>query len=166
MKMHMNMSSSTILYRRLIDWNTRMVQCGTVITWSNLVFFKCSRASYVCLLWVQALINVLSRSLQCFLYCRVLLYRVITTPLCMCIISTVITRISRVHWDSINFVFVNIPSTHSNTHAYQLFHDDVIKWKHFPRYWPFVREFTGPRWIPRTKASEAELWCVLWSASE
>ena len=27
-------------------------------------------------------------------------------------------------------------------------------------------EFTGPRWIPRTKASDAELWCVLWSASE
>ena len=27
-----------------------------------------------------------------------------------------------------------------------LYHDDVIKWKHFPRYWPFVRggEFTGP----------------------
>ena len=21
-----------------------------------------------------------------------------------------------------------------------LYHDDVIKWKHFPRYWPFVRE--------------------------
>ena len=20
-----------------------------------------------------------------------------------------------------------------------IFHDDVIKWKHFPRYWPFVR---------------------------
>ena len=44
--------------------------------------------------------------------------------------------------------------------------DDVIKWNHFPRYWPFVREFTGPRWIPRTKASDAELWCFLWSASE
>ena len=27
-------------------------------------------------------------------------------------------------------------------------------------------EFTGPRWIPRTKASDAELWCFLWSASE
>ena len=25
---------------------------------------------------------------------------------------------------------------------------------------------TGPRWIPRTKASDAELWCFLWSASE
>ena len=21
----------------------------------------------------------------------------------------------------------------------QIFHDDVIKWQHFPRYWPFVR---------------------------
>ena len=27
-------------------------------------------------------------------------------------------------------------------------------------------EFTGPRWIPRTKASDAELWCFLWSSSE
>ena len=27
-------------------------------------------------------------------------------------------------------------------------------------------EFTGPRWIPRPKASDAELWCFLWSASE
>ena len=43
-------------------------------------------------------------------------------------------------------------------------HDDVIKWKQYPRYWPFVREFTGHRWIPRTKPSDAELWCFLWSA--
>ena len=27
-------------------------------------------------------------------------------------------------------------------------------------------EFTGPRWIPSTKASDAELWCFLWSAPE
>ena len=27
-------------------------------------------------------------------------------------------------------------------------------------------EFPGPRWIPRTKASDAELWHFLWSASE
>ena len=25
-------------------------------------------------------------------------------------------------------------------------------------------EFTGPRWIPHTMASDAELWCLLWSA--
>ena len=30
------------------------------------------------------------------------------------------------------------------------YHDDVMKWKHFPRNWPF----------------DAELWCFLWSASE
>ena len=27
-------------------------------------------------------------------------------------------------------------------------HDDVIKWKHFPRYWPFERESPGHRWFP------------------
>ena len=27
-------------------------------------------------------------------------------------------------------------------------------------------EFTGPRWIPHTKASDAALWCLLWSAPE
>ena len=27
-------------------------------------------------------------------------------------------------------------------------------------------EFTGPRWIPHTKASDAEFWCLLWSAPE
>ena len=27
-------------------------------------------------------------------------------------------------------------------------------------------EFTGLRWSPLTKASDAELWCFLWSASE
>ena len=42
-------------------------------------------------------------------------------------------------------------------------HDDVIKWKHFPRYWPFVRVIHRHRWIPLTKASDAEFWCFLWS---
>ena len=37
--------------------------------------------------------------------------------------------------------------------------DDVIKWKHFPRNWPFVRGIHRSRWIPHTKASDAELWC-------
>ena len=39
------------------------------------------------------------------------------------------------------------------------FHDDVIKWKHFPRNWPFVRRIHRSRWIPHRKASDAELWC-------
>ena len=42
--------------------------------------------------------------------------------------------------------------------------DDVTKRKHFPCCWPFVWEFTGHRWIPRTRASDAELLCFLSSA--
>ena len=45
-------------------------------------------------------------------------------------------------------------------------HDDVIKWKHFPRYLPFVRGIHRSRWIPRPKTSDAELWCFLWSSPE
>ena len=41
----------------------------------------------------------------------------------------------------------------------QVSHDDVIKWKHIPRNWPFVRGIHRSRWIPHTKASDAELWC-------
>ena len=44
--------------------------------------------------------------------------------------------------------------------------DDIIKLKHFPRYWPFVRGIHRSRVNSRTKASDAELWCFLWSASE
>ena len=43
---------------------------------------------------------------------------------------------------------------------HQRIYDDVIKWKHFPRYWLFVRG------ILRTMARDAELWCFLWSAPE
>ena len=31
---------------------------------------------------------------------------------------------------------------------------------------PVCGKFTGHQWIPRTKASDAELWCFLWSAPE
>ena len=31
---------------------------------------------------------------------------------------------------------------------------------------PLCGEFTGHRWIPRTKPSDAEPWCFLWSAPE
>ena len=44
--------------------------------------------------------------------------------------------------------------------------DDVIKWKHCPRYWPLWGESTGGRRIPLTKASGAELWWFLWCAPE
>ena len=45
---------------------------------------------------------------------------------------------------------------------FQHIHGDVIKEKQFPRYCPFVRGIQRSRWIPRTKASDAEfsLICV------
>ena len=55
---------------------------------------------------------------------------------------------------------------HMNGHVFTREHDDVIKWKHFPRYWPFVRGIHRSRWIPHTKASDAELRCFLWSAPD
>ena len=48
----------------------------------------------------------------------------------------------------------------------ELTHDDVIKWEHFPPYWPFLRGIHRSRWIPLTKASDADLWSFLWSAPE
>ena len=36
----------------------------------------------------------------------------------------------------------------------QTFHDDVIKWKHFPRYCHLCGEFAGHRWIRLRKASD------------
>ena len=33
---------------------------------------------------------------------------------------------------------------HLITKAQVMFHDDVIKWKYFPRYWPFVRGIHQP----------------------
>ena len=39
-------------------------------------------------------------------------------------------------------------------------HDDVIKWKHFPRYWSFVRGINPSPVSSLTKASDAEFWCI------
>ena len=36
-----------------------------------------------------------------------------------------------------------------------MYHDDVIKWKHFPRYWPFVR---GIYWSPVNSPHKVQ-WC-------
>ena len=45
-----------------------------------------------------------------------------------------ITWASRTFWSHI------FKSSHCDSFEDRAIHDDVIKWKHFPRYWPFVRE--------------------------
>ena len=46
-------------------------------------------------------------------------------------------------WQNFYNICSDIPyhnSLHIFTHTHSsTLHDDVIKWKHFPRYWPFVR---------------------------
>ena len=48
-------------------------------------------------------------------------------------------RSSSIRQEPLRFSRVKSPVTHNEDH------DDVIKWKHFPRYWPFVR---GIHWSP------------------
>ena len=55
---------------------------------------------------------------------------------------------------------------YATIHSTRDHHDDALKWKHFRVTGPLCGEFTGHRWIPFTKASDAELWCFLWSAPE
>ena len=38
--------------------------------------------------------------------------------------------------------------------------DDAIKWKHFPRNWPFVLGIHRSPVNSRTKANDAKLWCI------
>ena len=37
-------------------------------------------------------------------------------------------------------------------------HDDVINWKHFPGFRPFLKGTTDYGWIPLTKVSDTEFW--------
>ena len=62
--------------------------------------------------------------------------------------------------------FLNIIPDETKTISVISKHDDVIKWKHFPRYWPFVRGIHRSPVNSPHKASDAELWCLLWSVPE
>ena len=75
------------------------------------------------------------------------------------------------HWafDLLRFCFARLFSDLSALcelfiHCFTVLHDDVIKWKHFRVTGLLCGEFNGHRWITFTKASDAELWCFLWSA--
>ena len=63
-------------------------------------------------------------------------------------------------------VCVNLHTKLSTGNIFIIHHDDVIKWKHFPRYWPFVRGIHRFPVNSPHKTSDAELWCFLWSAPE
>ena len=47
------------------------------------------------------------------------------------------------HW---YLIHATIYILHTCITWYKWFHGDIIKWRHFPRYWPFVRESTSQQW--------------------
>ena len=63
----------------------------------------------------------------------------------------------------------SIPPSHSMIQYWLnwlLKHDDVITWRFFPHYWPFVRGITGDRWLPSQRASNASnSWTSFWANS-
>ena len=105
--------------------------CGSVIT--RCVWFKAltrdtqiARLFYGgmgCLLWVYSVSYGTIFSLSCCMQCRIILNRVKMGP----------GRITNEHSHKQR----NILST-CNCYLGK-YHNDVIKWKHFPRYWHFVR---------------------------
>ena len=54
-------------------------------------------------------------------------------------------------------------SVQETVQGWHHWHDDVIKWKNNPRYWPSVR---GIHRTPLTKVSGTELWRFLWYVPE
>ena len=54
---------------------------------------------------------------------------------------------------------------HNNAHTWSPFRDDVIKWKHFPRYWPFVFPVNSPhkdQWRGALIFSLICVWINVW----
>ena len=68
-----------------------------------------------------------------------------------------------------NFQFYirgNFDCKTTNTSVPPQSHDDVMKWKHFPRYWPFARGIHRPPVDSPHKGQWRGVWCFLWSAPE
>ena len=65
-------------------------------------------------------------------------------------VDSSLVRFFKIHLKEISYVSIPQPQLFSVMSLRSVFvkHDDVIKWKHFPRNWPFVRWITGPGEFP------------------
>ena len=61
-----------------------------------------------------------------------------------------------------------VDTIHGVNHAFPVsyYHDDVIKWKHFPFYWPFVRGIHRSPVNSLQKGQWRGALCLLWAAPE
>ena len=140
---------------------------SNVFTCCRIFFYILSNVLTHCGMCFNPLLNVFQPIVGCFMYPYTNNTR--WTPFLVHLNNMFLTVEHFVHthckWKNV-FKDVEV-SKDISCHAYlsrddnNTKHDDVIKWKCFPGYWPLCGEFTGHRWIPRTKASDAELWCFL-----
>ena len=78
-------------------------------------------------LWYQALEQPLPQSIPPLAFHKAIIttiYIYIYVYICVCIYI---------------YIYTVYPRNYEQSSRLFLFHDDAIKWKHFPCYWPFVR---------------------------
>ena len=68
------------------------------------------------------------------------------------------------YWIQCRRDMISVMSVKIRTQARWGQRDDVIKWKHFPRYWPLCGEFTGHRWILLTQRPVARSFGVFFDS--
>ena len=71
-------------------------------------------------------------------------------------------NVCKIVWCRFNIVYIKHIHWYKNIYAMMTSSNGNI----FRVTGPLCGEFTGHRWIPRTNASDAELWCFLWYAPE
>ena len=75
------------------------------------------------------------------------------------LLNFLIAYVHWLSWFSTNYYYQFVSFQFIIARVWQLIHleeyDDVIKWKYFPRYWPFVR---GIQWSPVNSPHKGQ-WC-------
>ena len=123
-----------------------------LIGWAHTQNYPCYCVSIFCCVWHSIFITNFEYSLSHQSYCIGHVYIYIYTLSCRLVedVSLCNHGIERYY----------------NTGTWGIIHDDVIKWKHFPRYWPCVR---GIHRLPVNSPHKGQwrgAWCLLWFASE
>ena len=94
-------------------------------------------------------------------FARMLRKAVVTNHSCKFIFKP--THHEKDHWIRLMWMRPRIRAVISPKTGNDIFmHDDVIKWKHFPRYWPFVRGIHKGQWRGALVFSLISAWINGW----
>ena len=115
-----------------ISWNERRVigLAQWQLHWRNLYIAPCLAKTQDCFSLNQCIHRTMS--------CNMILLWALNTLVHSCCV-TKNTRSNNIDIHNKSHLIGIIPTYCSFLNLWHL-HNDVIKWKHFPRYWPFVQE--------------------------